>query len=168
MIISKQVLCHLPLIFLTSDVSEYFKIKGKKVRIWLDRFDFVGEFMNYVIRMGIPEMKKLWNHLQTEHRSGTIKKKDEQLYKKLGNALNKLSQDPFYPSLRTHEISQLTKRYGLRVWQSYLENKTSGAMRIYWAYGPGKQEITVLGLEPHPEDKKNGAYDRIILSDMDK
>ncbi|MCD8104661.1 MAG: hypothetical protein LUF35_06600 [Lachnospiraceae bacterium] len=32
---------------------------------------------------------------------------------------------------------------------------------MYWVYGPGKQEITVIGLEPHPEDKKNGAYDRI-------
>ena len=29
---------------------------------------------------------------------------------------------------------------------------------MFWVYGPNKQEITVIGLEPHPEDKKNGVY----------
>jgi len=120
----------------------------------------------YDIRMGIPEMDALWNKLQSEHRIGTIKKADEDLYKKWGNAIKKLSQDPFYPSLNTHEIPPLSKRYGKKVWQSYLENKASGARRMYWIYGPGKQEITIIGLEPHPEDKKNGAYDRIKLSDV--
>ena len=53
---------------------------------------------------------------------------------------------------------------GMKVWQSYLENKTSGAMRMFWVYGPNQNDITIIGLELHPEDKKNGAYDRIILS----
>ncbi len=122
--------------------------------------------MTYKIRMGIPEMKELWDKLQREYRDGTIKKSEEKLYKKWGNAMQKLSQDPFYPSLNTHEIPPLTKRYGIKVWQSYLENQTSNAMRMYWVYGPERQEITIIGLEPHPEDKKNGAYDRINLSDM--
>ncbi|MCD8009385.1 MAG: hypothetical protein LUF34_00970 [Lachnospiraceae bacterium] len=82
--------------------------------------------------------------------------------------MKKLSQDPAYPGLHTHEIVPLTKRYGIRVWQSYLENRTSGAMRVYWVYGPEKQDITVIGLEPHPEDGKKGAYDRIVLSDLGK
>lgn len=110
----------------------------------------------------------MWKKLKEEYQNGTIKKKDEQLYKKWGGALKKLAQDPLYPSLHTHEILPLTKRYGIKVWQSYLENKTSGAMRMYWAYGPDKEEITVIGLESHPEDKKNGAYDRITLSEMGK
>ncbi len=59
-----------------------------------------------------------------------------------------------------------SKRYGVKVWQSYLENKSSGARRMYWVYGPNQQEITIIGLEPHPEDAKNGAYDRITLSDV--
>ena len=123
--------------------------------------------MGYTIRMGIPEMLVLWTELQTKHRNGTIGKKDDELYKKWGNALKKLATDPFYPSLQTHEISQLSKRYGMKVWQSYLENKTSGARRMFWVYGPNKQEITIIGLEPHPEDAKNGAYDRITLSDLE-
>ena len=68
-----------------------------------------------------------------------------------------LAQDPRYPGLQTHEIDVLTDRYGMKVWRSYLENKTSSAMRMYWVYGPSRNMITVIGLEPHPEDKKNGA-----------
>lgn len=55
--------------------------------------------MNFNIRMGIPEMQELWQDLQQKYRSGKIKKKEEQLYKKWGKALKLLSADPFYPSL---------------------------------------------------------------------
>lgn len=123
--------------------------------------------MAYEIRMGIPEMEALWNDLKTKHRNGTASKKEERLYSKWGNALKKLAENPMYPSLKSHEIEPLSRRYGMKVWQSYLENKTSGAMRMFWVYGPNHQEITIIGLEPHPEDKKNGAYDRIPLSDLD-
>ena len=40
--------------------------------------------MNFNIRMGIPEMQELWQDLQQKYRSGKIKKKEEQLYKKWG------------------------------------------------------------------------------------
>ncbi|MCD8018262.1 MAG: hypothetical protein LUF92_01365 [Clostridiales bacterium] len=44
--------------------------------------------MNFLIRMGIPEMEELWNDLQAKHRNGTISKKEEELYKKWGKAYN--------------------------------------------------------------------------------
>ena len=68
--------------------------------------------MNFNIRMGIPEMQELWLDLQEKYRSGNIKKKEEQLYKKWGKALKLLSADPGYPSLQTHEIEPLSGRYG--------------------------------------------------------
>lgn len=111
-------------------------------------------------------MEALWSKLQVEYRLGIISKKDATLYKKWGKALKLLSENPRHPGLRTHDIQELTDRYGERVWQSYLENKTSGAMRMYWVYGPDKKSITIIGLEPHPEDKKSGAYSRIPLSDL--
>lgn len=122
--------------------------------------------MAFNIRMGIPEMAELWGKLQTDYRNGIISKKDAELYKKWGNALKKLASNPQYPSLNTHEILPLSKRYGMRVWQSYLENKKSGARRMYWVYGPDHSDITIIGLEPHPEDSKNGAYNRINLSEL--
>ena len=123
--------------------------------------------MQFEILMGLPEMKELWDTLEKEHKDGSISKNDEELYKKWGSAMKKLSHNPAHPSLATHEIEVLTRRYGVRVWQSYLENKTSAARRMYWVYGPRQGQITDIGLEPHPEDAKNGAYDRIKLSDME-
>lgn len=122
--------------------------------------------MSFAIRMGIPEMLALWTDLSQKNTAGTISKKELSLYNKWGKAMRLLSQDPSYPSLHTHDIEPLTKRYGIKVWQSYLENNTSHAMRMYWVYGPDRQDITIIGLEPHPEDKKNGAYDKVSLSDM--
>ena len=122
--------------------------------------------MSFAIRMGIPEMLDLWTDLSKKKAAGTISKQELSLYNKWGKAMRLLSQDPSYPSLHTHDIEPLTKRYGIKVWQSYLENNTSRAMRMYWVYGPDRQDITIIGLEPHPEDKKNGAYDKVSLSDM--
>lgn len=118
----------------------------------------------YRIRMGLPEMKELWDKLQKKYRDGTIGKKDRIIFEKWGKALKLLAQDPLYPSLRTHEIEELTRKYGRKVWQSYLENKTSGALRMFWVYGPDEKEITIIGLETHPENKKRGEYRRIRLS----
>lgn len=123
--------------------------------------------MAYKIRMGIPEMQVLWTELLSKYRAGMISKEDASLYKKWGKALKLLANDPKHPGLHSHEIAPLSKRYGMKVWQSYLENKRSGAMRMYWVYGPEAREITIIGLEPHPEDKKKGAYDRIRLSDLE-
>ena len=55
---------------------------------------------------------------------------------------------------------------GIKIFQSYLENNTPGAGRLFWAYGPRQGDITVLAIEPHPEDRKRGAYERIKLSAM--
>lgn len=122
--------------------------------------------MRYKIRLGVPEMENLWNALCSRKASETWNKEESQLYKKWGKAMYYLSINPLHNSLHSHEIKPLSERYGLKVWQSYLENKTSRARRMYWVYGPGKDEITIIGLEPHPEDKKNGAYDKISLSSL--
>ena len=123
--------------------------------------------MPYKIRLGIPEMEALWNSLEEKHRNGTAKKEDELLRKKMGKAMHLLSQNPRHPGLHSHEISSLTARYGIKVWQSYLENDTPKAGRLYWAYGPDKGDITIIGLEPHPDDKSN-AYKKVTLSSMGK
>ena len=117
----------------------------------------------YDIIMGIPEMADFWDTLCAKIQNNTATKDELKLHKKFGKALNHLSQDPRHPGLETHEISSLSKRYGLKVWQSYLENRTPGAGRIYWVYGPTRNEITIIGIEPHPNDKSN-AYDKVTLS----
>ncbi len=122
--------------------------------------------MNYDIRMGLPEMDALWKDLTTRHEQGTLSKSERQFFKKLVKTLGFLRDNPRHSSLQTHDIDALTKRYGFKVWLSYLENNKPAAGRLFWAYGPGKKEITILGVEPHPEDKKRGVYDRIKLSGL--
>jgi hypothetical protein len=122
--------------------------------------------MTFEIHLGLPEIGDYWDSLCEKKNTGTIAPLEEAIWKKWGSAMGHLHLDPFYPGLRSHEIDGLTSRYGRKVFQSYLENHNPRAMRMYWVYGPGKGEITIIGLEPHPEDKKNGAYDRIKLSSL--
>lgn len=119
----------------------------------------------FTIRMGIPEMEEFWDGLEAKVDSGTASKTEVTLYKKIGKALVLLANDPRYPGLNSHEISSLTARYGQKVWESYLENKTPAAGRIFWTYGPGQGDITIVAIEPHPNDKSN-AYKKITLSAM--
>jgi len=54
----------------------------------------------------------------------------------------------------------------MKIFQSYLENNVPAAGRFFWAYGPEQGDITILAIEPHPEDQKHGAYQRIKLSNL--
>ena len=119
----------------------------------------------YSIVMGIPEMQEFWGTLCSKIKSGSATRDEIKLYKKMGKTLFHLQQNSRHPGLETHEITSLSKRYGTKVWQSYIENQTPVAGRIYWCYGPNRGEITIIGLEPHPNDKAN-TYDRITLSSM--
>ena len=120
--------------------------------------------MTFKIRMGLPEMAALWKDLSTRKVQAELSKDEEKFFKKLVKALGYLSGNPRHNSLASHEIDDLTRKYGFKVFQSYLKNATPAAGRLFWAYGPNKGEITVLAIEPHPEDQKRGAYQRIKLS----
>jgi hypothetical protein len=121
--------------------------------------------MAFQIRMGVPEMENLWEEILREEKNGQLNTQRERLLRQLRKALAFLSANPRHPSLQSHEIDALSKRYGERVWQSYLENRTPAAGRIYWIYGPERHDITVIGLEPHPEDRKS-SYEKVVLSSI--
>ena len=93
--------------------------------------------MNFNIRMGIPEMQELWLDLQEKYRSGNIKKKEEQLYKKWGKALKLLSADPGYPSLQTHmQIS------ALEVW--HVNNEENNSQMCSLESGSADENIETM------------------------
>lgn len=70
--------------------------------------------------------------------------------KKVKKALGLLETNPRHPSLETHEYESLTRLLGVKVWEAYAENRTPGAYRIFWYYGPGHREVTVYSITPHP------------------
>jgi hypothetical protein len=120
----------------------------------------------FIVRKGVPEILELWKRLLKGYKQNTLDAEDRELFKKWSKAVAHLREDPFYPGLQSHEIDALTERVGRKVFQSYLENRTPAAGRLFWVYGPGPGEITVIGLEPHPEDRKSRGYDRVLLSDL--
>ena len=122
--------------------------------------------MPYRIRMGVPQMEALWDDLSARKRKDQLARNEDKFFSKLVKALGYLSANPRHNSLASHEIDELSRRYGIKIFQSYLENKTPAAGRIFWSYGPDRGDITVLGIEPHPEDNKRGAYTRINLASL--
>jgi len=71
-------------------------------------------------------------------------------HKAVKNALSYLKTNPRHPSLQTHEFTSLTKIVGKKVFEAYAEQNTLAAYRIFWFYGPGKKEITIISITSHP------------------
>jgi hypothetical protein len=76
--------------------------------------------------------------------------------KKVRKALGLLQTDPTYPGLHSHLYQHFPGLEKGKVWDSYVENRTPGAWRIYWMYGPNEMRddaeiavITVLVIGPH-------------------
>jgi hypothetical protein len=82
----------------------------------------------------------------------TKSSKQEGLFKQVHGAIAKLQQDPRHPGLQTHEYNDIPNPYDKKqkVFEAYAQNKTPGAYRIFWCYGPGKQQITIMAITPHP------------------
>lgn len=55
-----------------------------------------------------------------------------------------------HPSLHTHDYSELEGFNGEKVFESYAQNHTPGAYRVFWHYGPEKGQITIVAIIPHP------------------
>lgn len=79
--------------------------------------------------------------------------------KQVGKTLGYLETDLRAKSLQTHESESLTTRYGKKAFEAYVQQRTPGAYRIFWHYGPdeidksGKRVaiIIIVTITPHPE-----------------
>jgi hypothetical protein len=79
--------------------------------------------------------------------------RDKGLAKRLSavrKTLGFLQTNPRHPSLQCHEFTSLSRTAGHKVFEAYAENQSSAAYRVFWYYGPGKGEITILAITPHP------------------
>lgn len=71
--------------------------------------------------------------------------------KKVRKTLALLQQNPQYPGLQSHKYESVTASDGSAVWESYVENQTPGAWRVFWQYGPGNGVLTIVTIGPHPD-----------------
>lgn len=76
--------------------------------------------------------------------------KDERKHRKVLKTLGLLCQDPRYPGLNSHKRETEKGPNGEEIWESYVENNTPSAWRVFWFYGPETGIITVFAITPHP------------------
>jgi mRNA-degrading endonuclease RelE of RelBE toxin-antitoxin system len=80
----------------------------------------------------------------------SLQKRDPRRHKKALKCLGQLELDPKYPGLNSHRYEVLDEVEGQKIWESYVENRTPGAYRVFWHYGPGESDITIIAITPHP------------------
>jgi hypothetical protein len=74
------------------------------------------------------------------------------LEKQIKKSLGFLQTNPRHPSLQTHVFHSIENPFDSKnkVFEAYAQNRTPEAYRIFWCYGPQKNDITVLAITPHP------------------
>jgi hypothetical protein len=72
------------------------------------------------------------------------------ILKAVRKCLGFLETNPRHPSLNTHEFRSLKGPHGEKVFEAYVQQKTSSAYRVFWYYGPERGMITIVAIVPHP------------------
>lgn len=73
------------------------------------------------------------------------------VYKAVCKTLGFMETNLRHPSLNTHEFTSLKGPRGEKVFEAYAQQKTSGAYRIFWYYGPKEKQLTIVAIVPHPD-----------------
>ena len=99
-------------------------------------------------------MSFVLNFTPESHEQHQVLKKDPSkiaVESQVGKCLGYLEVNPRHPSLRTHKFTSLQNPFNPRepVFEAYAQNRTPGAYRIFWCYGPRKGEITIIAITPH-------------------
>lgn len=77
-------------------------------------------------------------------------KSDKTKHKRVQKCLGLIETDPRHPGLRSHKYSVMKTFDNRDLWESYVENKTPAAWRVFWFYGPENLEITIVAVTEHP------------------
>ncbi len=79
-----------------------------------------------------------------------LERTDVKKYRKILKTLGLMEINLRHPSLNTHKYKSLKGPLGQELFESYVENQTPAAFRIFWCYGPQPGQLTVLSITPHP------------------
>lgn len=72
------------------------------------------------------------------------------IFKDVVKTLNLMKTNLRHLSLNTHEYRGIKGANGEKIFESYAQQNTAGAYRIFWYYGPEKRFITIMLIIPHP------------------
>ncbi len=71
-------------------------------------------------------------------------------YRAVRKTIQLLASNPRHPGLQTHEYSSLKGPHGEKVFEAYAEQNTPAAYRVFWYYGPARDQITIIAITKHP------------------
>jgi hypothetical protein len=78
-------------------------------------------------------------------------------YKQALKTIEFLASNLRHPSLKTHKFQSLSGPDGEEVFEAYVQNRSPGAYRVFFYYGPDRTEhgkripvVTVFAITPHP------------------
>ncbi len=76
----------------------------------------------------------------------------EGLFKQVKKCLDLLKEDTRHPGLSTRQFRSKDHPHaqGGKVFEAYIQQGTPGAYRLFWCYGPEKDQITIIAITPHP------------------
>jgi hypothetical protein len=75
------------------------------------------------------------------------------LFQQVEGCIRKLSaQGPRHPGLHSYPFSSLPNPLNTeeKVFESYAQNRTPGAYRVFWCDGPKQGQITLIAITSHP------------------
>lgn len=71
-------------------------------------------------------------------------------YRAVAKTLGLMQTNLRHPSLNTHKFDAVSSPFGGEVFESYAQNKTPGAYRVFWCYGPQRGYLYIIAIGPHP------------------
>ncbi len=71
-------------------------------------------------------------------------------YKAVVKTLRFPAENPRHPGLNSQPYRSLSGPDKEPVFESYAQHRRPSAYRVFWYYGPGRGEITILNIVPHP------------------
>jgi hypothetical protein len=74
----------------------------------------------------------------------------EKRYNAVKKTIRFLWENPRHKGLKTHEFTSLIGPNGEKNFEAYAEQTTPAAYRILRHCGPGRNQMTILALIPHP------------------
>ncbi len=91
--------------------------------------------------------------LRNRQKKGKAKaSKAEGLFKQVEKCVRLLLENPKHRGLETHQYRSIEHPYDKngKVFEAYVQHRTPGAYRLFWCYGPGKGEMTIIAITRHP------------------
>ena len=78
--------------------------------------------------------------------------REEGLYEQVLKTMLLLAENVRHPGLKTQKYDAISNpvRPNEPVFEAYAQNKTPGAYRVFWCYGPGDDDMTIIAITPHP------------------